>query len=57
MEFNPRAMQIGTIIKVNKGGAETLIERDGGYGVFKSDTRQVVRRIMLIKDSEIIAKI
>ena len=50
-------MQIGTIIKVNKGGVETLIERDGGYGVFKSDTRQVVRRIMLIKDSEMIVKI
>ncbi len=47
-------IRIGTKIRVNKGQIETLIEKDGSFGVFKSEKYQIVRNILSIMPEEII---
>ncbi len=47
-------IRIGTKIKVNKGQVETLIEKDGVLGLFKSKKYQIVRKILSIMPEEII---
>ncbi len=47
-------MLLNTQIQVNKGQIETLIERSGCYGLFKSKTYQVVRNLIYIREHEII---
>ena len=45
-------MKIGDKIIVNKGQPETLIQISGCYGLFKNEKGQIVRNLMLIKNSE-----
>ena len=49
-------MEIGTKIRINKGQVETLIEKDGVLGLFKSKKYQVVRKVNSIMPKEILIK-
>ena len=47
-------MKLGTRIRINKGQIETLIQRDGSYGLFKSETYQIVRSFLKILENQIL---
>ena len=47
--------ELGTQIRVNKGGIETLIKLERPYGLFQSESGyKVVRNVIGIKDSEVV---
>ena len=47
--------ELGTQIRVNKGGIETLIKLERPYGLFQSESGyKVVRNVIRIKDSEVV---
>lgn len=50
-------MKTGTQIRVNKGKVETLVKREGAYGLFESSTYKVVRGLMHIREKEIITRV
>lgn len=46
--------RLGTKIRVNNGQIETMVQLERPYGVFKSETYQIVRNIIYIRDKQII---